>query len=73
MTIERKYLESHSSFRDRQNTDQIIRQTVARDPHIPARDVERVADTAAKIVENGGGHGLNWGQIADAAKAAEGV
>jgi len=72
VAIERKYLESHSSFRDRQIKDQIIRDTVARDPHIPACVRDRVADTAAKIVENGP-TGLNWGQIKDAAKAAEGV
>jgi hypothetical protein len=73
VTIERKYLESTASFRNRQNADQIIRDVVAADHHIPAGDRDRVADTAAKIVENGGGHGLNWGQIRDAAKAAEGV
>lgn len=69
---ERKYLESHSSFRDRQLKDQIIRDTVARDPHIPAGDRDRVADTAAKIVADGP-TGLNWGQIKDIAKSVEGV
>ena len=71
MTIERKYLESSASFRNRQDKDQIIRNVVANDPHIPARDKGRVADTAAKIVE-GGPTGLNWGQIRDVAKRVEG-
>jgi hypothetical protein len=72
MTVERRYLESHESFRDRKLKDQIVRDTVAADPHIPARDKARVADTAAKIV-SGGPTGMNWGQIVAAAKNIEGV
>jgi hypothetical protein len=70
MTIERRYLESRDSYADRVNADRIVRNAVARDPHIAARDKQRVADTASRMVDSGKVHG-SWRDIVDAARAVE--